>query len=554
MSSNVFNPRKPLFWLGAVAAAAAFFASGALVARATIDDGEDDDSDDIVQQVTVPGLAVGEPHPATFPASAGENDGATTQAGRGGMDMTYPACRAPLPVGLLSGAQIDWAKASFAPALPAAGFSALNFSVGMQGECGPDGVTAAGGSLVLSTGWVHDETELEAYVTQIASTEKVAPVLRDNSATFWANGYLFNVGVNSYRILPVAEDGPTRDSGPAPADLPASGSGSSASAAGVGRIAPPSAADPRAAEVLAQLIAQLSPSTEMKCFYTVVPGDWSSLADSGVGDPRPAIPAGFVAVDMYATAFQDPAAGCDTSLKPTDGFNFNANWQKEGQAYIGVSVYSTGGSEDHPGNISEYGANWSRGGLQFGVYAKAGQGLGIETIRAIAKALDPQFDEACFVQDRKLSDGDLAALGFSPATAPDGYKLQSSYMSASEIAAGCSKPQGFEPSYSLNWSFSNGADTIEAGAHRYGGNTTGSGSGYRSKNNLSWTSSNGTNYYVNAYSRGINPEVSEDALVAVAKSMDPAFDISKLVESPDGGGVKPLPAVDPASPPERSAR
>jgi hypothetical protein len=57
---------------------------------------------------------------------------------------------------------------------------------------------------------------------------------------------------------------------------------------------------------------------------------------------------------------------------------------------------------------------------------------------------------------------------------------------------------------------------------------------------------------VNAYSRGVNPEVSKDTLIAVAKSMDSAFDISKLTEGP--GDIKPLPAVDGSAAAERSAR
>jgi len=536
------NPKKPLFWLGAVAAAAAFFASGALVARATID--EDDEPAGQAQQIVVPGVAGGA-RPANVPASLSETDDGKTTANRGGADMSFPACRTPLPAGLISNGSIDWSKANFAPALPTSGFSALNFSVATQANCKADG-SAGDGALVLSSGWVHDETQLEVYISQVASSERVAPVLHEGSATFWANGYLFRIGVNAYHILPVAEDAGAT----APAPPSASGSGS-AGAPAPDRIAPPAGPDPRAKEVLAQLIGQLSPSTEMKCFWTVVPGDWDTLSASGIGDPRAAIPSGFTLTDMHATAFQAPAAGCDTSLKPVEGLSFNANWQKDsGQAYIGVSVYSTGGGVEYPGSISDYGANWTRNGLQFGVYGKAEDALGVETIRAIAKALDPQFNEACFVQERKLADADLAALGFSPAKAPAGYSLQGSRLVASEIAAGCPKPEGFQPSYALSWTFAKGADVIEAGANRYGDSTSGDGSGYQGPNHFSWTSANGTNFYVNAYSRGVNPEVSKDDLIAVAKSMDPGFDISKLVE---GGDAKPL-AADAAAAQERSAR
>ena len=75
---------------------------------------------------------------------------------------------------------------------------------------------------------------------------------------------------------------------------------------------------------------------------------------------------------------------------------------------------------------------------------------------------------------------------------------------------------------------------------------SGSGSGYQSSNTLNWTGPDGTNYFVNAYSTGVSPTVPKDDLIAVAKSMDPSFDISKLSEgSPDKPIAQPAPAVDP---------
>lgn len=543
MSSSVLNPRKPLFWLAGVAVAAAFFASGALVARATINDSDPGDPvDDDRAQITVPGLSTGEGAPGNIPAAYGKDD--VMQTGGRGADMSMPACRAPLPAGVISNGNIDWAKANFAPAFPTSGFSALSLSLGSQGECLKDG-TSANGGLSLSTSWQHDETGIEAYVTQTASTEQIANVLRGDSTTFWANGYRFDVGVNSYHVMP---GGPAVD---LPAPAPASDAGSSSAGVGTDRIAPGNPnPDPRAAEVLRQLVAQLSPSTDLKCFWTVGLGDWSSLGALGIGDPRPAIPSGFQQAELNVTAFNAPAAGCDTSIKPTEGMSFNASWQKDnGADYLGVSVYNNGYPNDFPGNITEYGANWSRDGLQFGVYGKSEDPLGIETIRAIAKALDPQFNEACFIRDRNLTEGELPALGFSAPKAPDGFKVARSNMTASEIAAGCEKPEGFEPSYNANWSFENGGDFIEAGANFYGARAEGEPAGYRGPNSLNWTNEKGVNFYVNAYSKGINAEVDQEVLIAVAKSMDSTFDISKLQ---DGGGEKPLPM--PADAPERSAR
>ncbi len=524
-----------MVWILGVAAAATFFASGALVARATMDNETNDPGDRA--QVVLPGIAVGDGNvsPRSIPYGANDVVGIGKDSGWGGRDAIYPACRTPLPPGVVTAKGIDPSAAGFAAVYSGTGFSALSLSINSTADCDKDG-DPAGGGLSIDSSWLHDATNIEAYVSQRASDKPVANVIRDGSATFWANGYIFDVSVNSYRYdgpVPAFRDGST-SSGSAPAVDPARPIAQEV--------------DPQAASVLQQLIEQLAPSTDLKCFWTVGPGDWSDLAALGIGDPRPAIPAGFDQQDFNVTAFEEPAAGCDTSVKPQEGFSFNAGWRMSGSdfSYINVSVWGGGSSgQDYPGQISEYGANWSRDGLQFGVYAKAENPLGIDLIRSLAKVLDPKFDEACFIQERQLTNSDLPGLGFSPAKAPDGFTLSSSSLTGSEIAAGCDRPDGFESSYNLNWNFESGADTINAGANRYGSSQTGDGSGYQSQNNLNWTSANGTNYYVNGYSRGISPVVSQDALVAIAKSMDPAFDLAKLEEGPEHPiGPLPMPAAE----------
>lgn len=524
-----------MFWVIGAALAAAFFASGALVARAMIEN----DKGDSPHQADVVLPNIGQGNGTSSNAPTGANDAIGKDAGGRGTEPSYPSCRTPLPVGVVSAEGISLAAAGFVPALPGAGFSALSVSMSSQAECDKSG-NPKEGSLSLDTSWTHDATSIEAYISQHQGSEPIANVIRQDSATFWANGYVFNVSVNSYQTM---EGG-----GPIP---PAASGGGTSGSVGTGAVAPstqPSGpvVDLRATEILRQIIAQISPSTDLKCFWTAGPGDWSDLAAMGVGDPRPAIPAGYDQQDMSVTAFDPPAAACDTSVKPTEGFSFNAGWQKGSGdfSYINVSVNSNSYAQDYPGQISQYGANWSHDGLQFGVYAKAETPLGIDLIRTLAKALDPRFNEACFVQERQLTTAELPGLGFSPAKAPDGFKLTSSNLTASEIASGCETPEGFEPSYNLNWTFEGGADTINAGANRFGSSQTGDGSGYQSENNFNWTSANGTNFFVNAYSRGISSKVSRDALVAVAKSIDPSFDLSKLQEGPDAGKPMPLPAED----------
>ena len=539
-SDSLLNRRKPVVWLAAAAAGAALFASGALVARATLNDKDSSPATPDTSKLIAPGVgtdSIAGSKPASFPGANTAETGS-----RGGTDMSYPGCQAPLPAGVIVNGVIDPAKARFIPALPTAGFTPSSVSVAVQGDCNADG-TATSGDLVVSSTWQHDASGLTAYISQRVSSTKVASVFRQDGASFWANGYEFSVSVNPYRALPAA----------ASSDMPASGSGSSSSAGGTTSTAParPAAAadiDPAAAVVLRQLVAQLAPGLDQKCFWSQAAGGWDSLAAVGIGDPRPAIPSGYTQTDLNVVALVPPASGCDTSLKPDDGFSLNAGWQKGTNAdfaYIGVTVYSAANGQPY-GQLNKYGANWSNGSFSFGVYAKAEKPVGVDVIRAIAKAMDPSFNDACFVQQRELKDSDLTALGFHAAKAPSGYKLAKSSLQAQDIAAGCPKPDGFQPSYNLAWSFQKGADTIEASANRYGGSGSGSGSGYQSANNLNWSGPDGTSYSVNAYSTGVSPTVPKDDLIAVAKSMDPTFDISKLSEGgPEKPIAQPAPAVEP---------
>ncbi|MFN8617323.1 MAG: hypothetical protein U0837_09510 [Dehalococcoidia bacterium] len=544
-SANLLNPRKPAAWLIALGVGAALFASGALAARATLDDDEPSPAPANSPNTIAPGIGTEAVAPGSGSAAYGPND-VITNDGRGGMDMSHPGCQAPFPAGVIANGVIDPSKAGFVPAFPASGFTPLSVGLAAQGDC-TNGESASSGDLVVNSTWQHDATTLIAYITQRATATKVASVFRGDGASFWANGYEFSVSVNPFpqRAIPEGYFAP---------DDSNSGAGSSSSSGGSTSTAPAQPAtapgvDPAAADVLRELVAQLAPGLDQKCFWTQANGDWNSLAAAGVGDPRPAIPSGYTHTDLNVVALVPPANGCDSSLKPINGFSLNAGWQKGAAAafsYIGVSVYSDGGNSQPFGQINDYGANWSNGGLSFGVYAKSETPVGRDVILAIAKALDPSFNEACFVQDRELRESDLSALGFHAATAPGGYKLTRSILRAQDIAGGCAKPDGFQPSYSLAWSFQKGADTIEASANRYGDGGSGRSPGYQAANTLNWNGPDGTMYSVNAYSTGVSPTVSKDDLIAVAKSMDPSFDISKLSEGgPDNPIAQPAPAVDP---------
>src|SRR4051794_24905215 len=66
------------------------------------------------------------------------------------------------------------------------------------------------------------------------------------------------------------------------------------------------------------------------------------------------------------------------------------------------------------------------------------------------------------------------------------------------------------------------------------------GTGFISDSNINWVKADGTMYSVSGYSKEKGAGPGRDVLEAIAKSMDPDFDASKLN---DGGGTVPVPAT-----------
>ena len=261
-ASSVLNPRKPLLWLGLAAGAAVFFASGALAARAVIDTSDSDggrqavaagDSAAARDIAPDPGITTPRFGPAEQPSSLPANapvPGKIGGQGMAGADASpyYPGCRAPLPASVISNGVIDPSKAGFTPNLPGAGFTPLSLSLSVSTECDEVGAPKPGGELALDSSWKHDETGLEAYITQRMSEKRVASVIRDDMASFWANGYVYSVSVNRYQILPYASKDPVQSSVPAPEG------------------------DPRATEVLRALVAHLRHDIQQRRFRGVTGG------------------------------------------------------------------------------------------------------------------------------------------------------------------------------------------------------------------------------------------------------------------------------------------
>uniref|UniRef100_UPI002ADD5C4A hypothetical protein n=1 Tax=Tepidiforma sp. TaxID=2682230 RepID=UPI002ADD5C4A len=138
---------------------------------------------------------------------------------------------------------------------------------------------------------------------------------------------------------------------------------------------------------------------------------------------------------------------------------------------------------------------------------------------------------------RTLSETDLRALGFRAPQPPAGYTIAPNRMTSIDIPAGCPRPEGFFASYSLYWTLENGTDSIWVHINSTPGATAGQGfSGQFSGGMLSWTTDDGTTYSISGSSKNIVPTAPLADYVAIAKSLDPEFDITKIIEVKSDGG------------------
>jgi len=555
MSLMPGRSRRPLVIGAAVLVlAAAMFGAGFGIAAATV--GSDDAGP---ATVVPPGPGEGRPQPA-IGLSQGGNSGVNVpgkgldtlpaaDAGRGSAGSTGsaslafgygPGCPADLSA-IVSGGTFDLSRAGFSARLLSAGFVLSGLSVGASAPC--DSTPRSTGDVSLSTSWLHTATGIVVNVTQTAAKDRVPNVLQQGYATFWADGYAYALNVNAFPIA-YASDG----SGAEPA-RPA--------------IAPaPPGADPRAQAVLQEAVAQLAPGLGLQCFYTETLGGWDELSALGIGDPRPAVPSAYSVTQVNVRTFTGPAAsGCDAGPAPDAQSSFDATFvDQEGGAneFRGaafVNAYEVPkGQPAQQGHVDDYAASWSNGRWQFNVGFKSEKPVGRATVEAIAKALDPTFDPSCFVRSRDLTGGEVESAGFHAPVPPDGFKVTKSSLQVVETPSNCGNGPKTEPRYNLVWTLDDSAGTfIQAGEMRDSGVAPEKLNqfGMIGQNEIRW--SNGTTlFYVSASSKGTSPVVSQEVLIAVAKSMDPTFDPGALGHEPDGtSGSGGAPAPQPAPKPLR---
>lgn len=477
------------------------------------------------------------------PATGSDSSSGASVAGSSAVPPSGGIC--PVAVGdVLSGTSIDPAKVGFAMNLPKAGFSLRSIQLRAEATCGPDGQPQGAGELVLETSWVHDATGLEAYLSQRKTAERISNVRYDGSLLFWSAGYAYSLNVNSYRVYPAME-------GAVPPMQGGTTEGSVGGASSASPLAPPTQPDPRAPAVLDELLAQVAADIAAgKCYYTQRPGTWSDILAAGVGDPRPAIPAGFSEDQAYITAF-DPPANCDAGPSPDQGsftVTFSAAAGRGGGIYISGNRLPAG-QVPYPGTIDQYSASWSNGSWQFSIGAKADPSPGDAVVRAIARALDPRFDQACLARQVTLSEADLAAMGAGAPATPEGWKRELANAARTEFSGSCNSAQRQlyqGENANFQWVLTGpGGATVSAAGYRQGAEPTAP--GYISDGNLSWMAANGWQFVVSGYKQADGTPVPRETLVAIAKGLDPQLDVSKLAEGgPDTPPVKPMPAPAPS--------
>jgi hypothetical protein len=536
----------PVLGIGGIVIAAAMFGGGLLAGKAL--EGNDpapaSSGDSVANQL-----------PRTGPFAESSRDGPTlVSTGRGtdgddsaqaadeargggfapGIPPSYYGCDALLG-DVIQGTSLDPALAGITPRLLGPDYRLIRLSLWAEGDCDEQGGETVGRPVLEST-WRHTETGATVSVSQRLLGEPVANVRYETSATVVADGYVFTV--NAWNNYYYYDEGAR--------DLPATDGDDSVSAAG---IVPPGNQEDVTA-VLEAVLAEVAPSVPGNCYYVQTQGDWSDIASLGIGDPRSAIPSGFTESNFNLYTFTQPAASCpDSGAEAPSGNSFWVQWNSsDGREYLEVNVYRNeynAGEENWPGNLDEWGANWTRNGTSFGVWGNTGKGgLGVDVIEAVARALDPQFSRQCLIGLTPLDPAALAEIGINQPSA-DGFEIGKSSLNRRGVDPACPAASDYaiHTSYELNWTLESDAGEIQVYAWVSGtDNNSGERWGYAYDGGLEWGYRN-RNFSL--WGEVDDREGLRDILIEVATSLDPQFDIDDLG---DEGFPKPMPVdVDPAT-------
>jgi hypothetical protein len=222
-----------------------------------------------------------------------------------------------------------------------------------------------------------------------------------------------------------------------------------------------------------------------------------------------------------------PAASCGKpAVDPGDGLAFWASFGDGLDGWLSLGAFAVApGTPPWPGRLAPEGASWTARGHTFSVSGSRGaEPAGVERVRALALALDPDFARACLLRDRLLVEADLPALGLRAARAPSAYVLAWSSLRAEELTGVCPPDLSYRGGVFLEWQFSDVTGrSIVAQASRGGAAASPSpedpkgGEAY-----FTWTDAWGTSYSVYGYAAAGDAPSRED-LLFVARSLDPSF-------------------------------
>jgi hypothetical protein len=449
-----------------------------------------------------------------------------------------PACAAGAIDDLLVGDGIDFGRRGFELRRLGEGYALEALEALSEGACGEHG-EVLDQALTAATTWRHGASGSSLFVRQRQAPEPVANLLEPGWATFWWQGYAFQLSVGwgcadpptggvAERWAfgrPAAFEPPPRTGSPyeavrralprAPWALPKS---------------PPLPCGPPDGDLLVPAIAALAPGLDLACFHRRHEGAWDDLGALGLGDPRPELPSSYAESYFQLSYLEPPAAGCGgPAPEGGAGVSLSAFFAAADGAWAAVAAYSLQpGWPPSQGFIDDYGASWSDERYQYSAAAWSADGTGDrELVLALAAALDSGFSEACMVAARQLTPAEAVALGFHLAQPPAGFTESWSQLTAQAASPACADPP--PPTYAFYWTFTDGGDLgIGASLHRDGAGGGGGGVGVAPPGGggadwLAWTDAQGTSYTVYGFSNSGGPGPAEELLVAVARSMDPSF-------------------------------
>lgn len=348
---------------------------------------------------------------------------------------------------------------------------------------------------MLETEWRHRETGVELLLDQSANSEastRIAPLY----ASFHDAGYDFYLlNVNTVMQPEKAPGGST------------------------------------VRRVIEVAVQQLQPPIPLSCFYRSISKDWTDLAALGIGDPRSSLPNGYRDVRLDFTSLERPAPNCPTtsglsSAEPE--VQFQAMFSGPGTSLLAIFARSLT-PEDGAGQATfgPGGARWQNAEFSFSMNW-APEHVSEEEARAIARALDPGFGAICSLSARSVDFSAIQQNGVREPVRPGGAAaiVNGTFLLIAD-SPGCSSAsrEGFQAHWIMEYRDRAGLVDVTALNGEQLPNTR---PFVFEDKTLYWRRADGVEFYVS----GLKAEFSKDELLAVARSVDPTFDESRLSAPP----------------------